>query len=47
MMAESLQMLTTMAAPAGILLTIRFIIVRQARQAGEPAKRFQSAVRRA
>ncbi len=46
-MAESLQMLTMMAAPAAILLTIRSIIVRQARQAAEPAKRFQSAVRRA
>ena len=45
--AESLQMLTMMAAPAAILLTIRSIIVRQARQAAEPAKRFQSAVRRA
>ncbi len=46
-MAELFQVLALMAAPTAILLTIRFIIVRQARQAGEPAMRIQSAVRRA
>jgi hypothetical protein len=46
-MAELFQVLALMAAPTAILLTIRFIIVQQARQASEPAKRIQSAVRRA
>jgi hypothetical protein len=46
-LAELLQVLTLMAAPATILLTVRYLIVRQNRMAAREPVGSQPPVRRA